>query len=83
VFGPDRVRAVARLDDAIELGVTLADEADARSAASGGPPGTALVFITGSVVTAGDARQLLTRAAPGEPAPGPASTARHDTGGEP
>ena len=83
VFGPDRVRAVSRLDDAIELGVTLADDADARSVASGGPPGTALVLITGSVITAGDARQLLTRAAPGEPAPGPAVTARHDTRGEP
>jgi dihydrofolate synthase/folylpolyglutamate synthase len=81
VFGPDRVRAVARLDDAIELGVALADEADARSADSG-PPGSALVLITGSVITAGDARLLLTRATPGEPAPGPASTARDDTGDE-
>jgi folylpolyglutamate synthase/dihydropteroate synthase len=79
VFGPDRVRAVSRLDDAIELGVTLADEADARSVASGGAPGTALVLITGSVITAGDARKLLTRAAPGEPAPGPAGPARDDT----
>jgi folylpolyglutamate synthase/dihydrofolate synthase len=79
VFGPDRVRAVSRLDDAIELGVTLADEADARSVASGGAPGTALVLITGSVITAGDARKLLTRAAPGEPAPGPAGRARDDT----
>ena len=78
VFGPDRVRAVARLDDAIELGVTLADEADARSAASGGLPGTAMVLITGSVITAGDARLLLTRAPAGEPAPGPAAAARHD-----
>jgi folylpolyglutamate synthase/dihydropteroate synthase len=79
VFGPDRVRAVSRLDDAIELGVTLADEADARSVASGGAPGTALVLIAGSVVTAGDARKLLTRAAPGEAAPGPAGPARDDT----
>jgi dihydrofolate synthase / folylpolyglutamate synthase len=79
VFGPDRVRAVSRLDDAIELGVTLADEADARSVASGGAPGTALVFITGSVITAGDARKLLTRATPGEPAPGPAGLAGGDT----
>jgi folylpolyglutamate synthase/dihydrofolate synthase len=61
VFGPDRVRAVPRLDDAIEIGVALADEADARGAASGGPPGTALVLITGSVITAGDARLLLTQ----------------------
>jgi folylpolyglutamate synthase/dihydrofolate synthase len=66
VFGPDRVRAVPRLDDAIEIGVALADEADARGAA----PGTALVLITGSVITAGDARLLLTRASPGESVPG-------------
>jgi folylpolyglutamate synthase/dihydropteroate synthase len=83
VFGPDRVRAVPRLDDAIELAVTLADEVDARSAASGGQPGAALVLIVGSVVTAGDARRLLTRAAPDEPAPGPAAAARDDTSGEP
>ncbi len=61
VFGPDRVRAVPRLDDAIEIGVALADEADARGAASGGPPGSALMLITGSVITAGDARLLLTQ----------------------
>ena len=78
VFGPDRVRAAPRIDDAIELAVTLADEADARLADRSGPTGTALVLITGSVITAGDARLLLTRAAPGEPAPGPASTAPHD-----
>jgi dihydrofolate synthase/folylpolyglutamate synthase len=55
-FGPDRVTACERLDDAIELGVSLADEADA--AAEGGP-GKAGVLITGSVITAGDARVLL------------------------
>jgi hypothetical protein len=74
---------VPSLDDAIELGVTLADEADARAAARGGSPGAALVLITGSVITAGDARKLLTRAAPGEPAPGPANPARDETSGEP
>src|SRR5262249_6372190 len=42
VFGPDRVRAVPRLDDAIEIGVALADEADAREAAGGGLPGNAV-----------------------------------------
>jgi hypothetical protein len=73
---------VPRLDDAIELAVELADEADARSADSGGgPPGTALVLITGSVITAGDARLLLTHAPSGEPAPGPAGAARPDDGG--
>jgi dihydrofolate synthase / folylpolyglutamate synthase len=56
VLGPDRATVVDRLDDAIELGVTLADEADARE---GGGPGQAGVFITGSVVTAGEARVLL------------------------
>jgi len=66
VFGPDRVRAVPRLDDAIEIGVALADEADARDAAGGGRPGTAVVLIAGSVVTAGDARLLLTGSGPGE-----------------
>ena len=71
VFGPDRVRAVPRLDDAIDIGVALADEADARGA-GGGLPGTAAVLITGSVITAGDARLLLTRSDRGEPAPGPA-----------
>ncbi|MGC1284758.1 MAG: hypothetical protein WA895_17615, partial [Streptosporangiaceae bacterium] len=43
-----------------------------------GPPGTAVLLITGSVITAGDARLLLTRATPGEPAPGPAGTAHDD-----
>jgi dihydrofolate synthase / folylpolyglutamate synthase len=54
IFGADRVTVAARLDDAIEMAVGLADEADAA-----GGPGTAGVLITGSVITAGDARQLL------------------------
>jgi dihydrofolate synthase/folylpolyglutamate synthase len=57
VLGPERVMVAERLDDAIELGVTLADEADA---AGEGGPGKAGVLITGSVVTAGDARALMT-----------------------
>ncbi len=81
VLGPDRVRAVPRLDDAIELAVELADEADARSAGDGGLPGTAVVLVTGSVITAGDARLLLTHAPAGEPAPGPAGAARGDGNG--
>ena len=79
VFGPERVRVVLRLDDAIEIAVALADEADARGA-DGGRPGGALVLITGSVITAGDARLLLTRSDPGEPAPGPAGAGPADAG---
>jgi dihydrofolate synthase / folylpolyglutamate synthase len=56
VFGPDRVSVAERLDDAIELGVALADEADATGE---GGPGKAGVLITGSVYTAGDARVLF------------------------
>jgi folylpolyglutamate synthase/dihydrofolate synthase len=74
VFGEDRVIACDRLDDAIEAAVALADE-------SAGPdeiPGATAVLITGSVVTAGDARALL---APGravdEPPPAPGTPARH------
>lgn len=59
VFGPERVRVTARLDDAIETAVALAD------AAATDRPGDAGVLVTGSVVTAGDARVLLG-------APGPA-----------
>ncbi len=54
IFGPDRVSVASRLDDAIELGVALADEVDAADG-----PGSAGVLITGSVITAGDARMLL------------------------
>jgi dihydrofolate synthase / folylpolyglutamate synthase len=54
IFGPERVSVTSRLDDAIELAVGLADEADAASG-----PGSAGVLITGSVITAGDARLLL------------------------
>jgi dihydrofolate synthase / folylpolyglutamate synthase len=57
VFGPDRITAAERLDEAIEIGVALADEADAVGE---GGPGKAGVLITGSVITAGDARVLLT-----------------------
>jgi len=57
VFGPDRVRVAERLDDAIELGVTLADEAEGDGAIAG--MGGAGLLITGSVITAGEARLLL------------------------
>jgi dihydrofolate synthase/folylpolyglutamate synthase len=60
VFGPDRVRSAPRLDEAIDVAVMLADEVNAADANSGGTvPGTAGVFIAGSVITAGDARALL------------------------
>jgi len=54
VFGPDRVVAVPRLDDAIEAATALADEA-----AAGLGPGGAGILITGSTTTAGQARTLL------------------------
>jgi dihydrofolate synthase/folylpolyglutamate synthase len=63
VFGPDRVSVAKRLDDAIELAVTLADEADAAQGDAAGLGG-AVVLITGSVITAGEARLLLTQADP-------------------
>ncbi|GAA1020785.1 dihydrofolate synthase [Acrocarpospora pleiomorpha] len=50
VFGQDRVHLAPRLDDAIDLAISLADEGDEFGAG---------VLITGSVVTAGDARLLL------------------------
>ena len=54
IFGEDRVHTAARLDDAIDVAVALADEAVAESG-----PGSGGVLITGSVITAGDARRLL------------------------
>ncbi|MCF2533510.1 bifunctional tetrahydrofolate synthase/dihydrofolate synthase [Yinghuangia soli] len=52
IFGDDRVEVVPRLDDAIDAGVRLAEEE--------GDLGGAAVLITGSVVTVGEARVLLT-----------------------
>jgi dihydrofolate synthase / folylpolyglutamate synthase len=61
LFGEHRVRVVPRLDDAIEAGVTLAE--------TGGPTGASIgaggVLVTGSVITAGQARTLLRRKVPG------------------
>jgi dihydrofolate synthase / folylpolyglutamate synthase len=55
IFGPDRVVVTARLDDAIDAAIGLAEE--------GGMLGEALgsggVLVTGSVITAGEARTLL------------------------
>ncbi|HEX4817836.1 MAG TPA: folylpolyglutamate synthase/dihydrofolate synthase family protein [Nonomuraea sp.] len=51
LFGAERVHVCERLDDAIDKGIAIAD-------AEGEFSGTG-VLITGSVVTAGDARRLL------------------------
>ncbi len=51
VFGPERVHIADRLDDAIDRAVGLAEETGEYQGAG--------VLITGSVVTAGDARTLL------------------------
>jgi dihydrofolate synthase / folylpolyglutamate synthase len=73
IFGEDRVRSAARLDDAIETAVTLVDEAVDETRPGGGG-----VLITGSVITAGDARRLL-GPADGElpPEPSASQPARH------
>jgi folylpolyglutamate synthase/dihydrofolate synthase len=72
IFGPERVITAARLDEAIEIAVQLADEWDAGQARGAGLPGSAAVLVTGSVITAGDARQLLAPNAAADPAPGQA-----------
>jgi dihydrofolate synthase/folylpolyglutamate synthase len=51
IFGPDRVHPSARLDDAIDLAIGLAEETGEYRGAG--------VLITGSTVTVGDARVLL------------------------
>jgi dihydrofolate synthase / folylpolyglutamate synthase len=73
IFGEDRVQSAARLDDAIETAVALADEAVAETG-----PGSGGVLITGSVITAGDARRLLGPAG-GElpPEPSASQPSRH------
>ena len=55
VFGADRVTVEPRLDDAIETAVRLAEQSDDDLLAGAG------VLITGSVITAGEARTLLAR----------------------
>ena len=69
VFGADRVQVAERMDDAIEMAVTLADEAPETALPGGGG-----VLVTGSVITAGDARQLL------RPGAGTGDAPRPDTG---
>jgi dihydrofolate synthase/folylpolyglutamate synthase len=51
IFGSERVHEVARIDDAIDIALGLAEET--------GEYGGSGVLITGSVVTVGDARTLL------------------------
>lgn len=53
VFGNDRVQVEARLDDALEAAITLAEE-ESEFAGAG-------VLVTGSVITVGEARLLLGR----------------------
>jgi dihydrofolate synthase / folylpolyglutamate synthase len=53
VFGADRVTVQPRLDDALETAVQLAEETDDGVLSGVG------VLVTGSVVTAGEARVLL------------------------
>jgi dihydrofolate synthase/folylpolyglutamate synthase len=55
IFGEDRVTVTRDLSDGLDAGIRLAEEADTY-AASG-------VIVTGSVVTAGHARAMLTRGA--------------------
>jgi len=79
IFGEDRVQSAAGIEDAIDDAVALADQA-----AEAGLPGGAGVLITGSVITAGDARKLLGPAG-GQPQPEPTASqpARHSfTAGE-
>jgi dihydrofolate synthase/folylpolyglutamate synthase len=59
VFGPDRVTVAPRLDDAVDIATTLADEA-----ADAAGPGGAGILITGSTTTAGEARLLLGASGP-------------------
>jgi folylpolyglutamate synthase/dihydrofolate synthase len=72
MFGEDRVIVAERLDDAIEAAVSLADEAVGDDL-----PGSSAVLITGSVVTAGDARRLLAPDSPADAPPPPGTPARH------
>jgi dihydrofolate synthase/folylpolyglutamate synthase len=66
IFGEHRVRVARRLDDALEVAVTLAETGGSlgESIGSGG------VLVTGSVITVGEARTLLDRTRPDRPAPG-------------
>jgi len=55
VFGADRVTVEPRLDSALESAIQLAEQVDEDATALAG----GAVVITGSVVTAGEARTLF------------------------
>jgi dihydrofolate synthase / folylpolyglutamate synthase len=55
VFGAERVHIARRIDEALDTAVTLADEASGEDGLT-----RTGVLVTGSVITAGDARVLLT-----------------------
>lgn len=55
IFGTERVEVAPRLDDALDLAVGLAEAADG----DGIGLGSGGVLVTGSVITAGEARTLL------------------------
>ena len=57
VFGDDRVSVAPRLSDALDQAAALAEAGEAF----GDPLGSGAVLVTGSVVTAGEARTMLTR----------------------
>jgi dihydrofolate synthase/folylpolyglutamate synthase len=53
VFGPDRVTVASTLDEALDTAIGLAEQSDDDVLSGSG------VLVTGSVVTAGEARTLL------------------------
>jgi dihydrofolate synthase/folylpolyglutamate synthase len=57
VFGPDRVSVAPRLADALDEASGLAEAGEAF----GEPLGSGAVLVTGSVITVGEARTMLTR----------------------
>ncbi|MBB6626726.1 bifunctional folylpolyglutamate synthase/dihydrofolate synthase [Nocardioides sp. KIGAM211] len=57
IFGEDRVSVAPRLSDAVDQAMALAEAGEAF----GEPLGAGAVLVTGSVVTVGEARTLLTR----------------------
>ncbi len=55
IFGGDRVEVTRRLDDALDIAIGVAESGDADAVGLGGGG----VLVTGSVITAGEARHLL------------------------